>query len=50
MLIQISVYINKEQWEKLDKEPNKSQVVRDALDRHYAPRSPRQEGKGKDAD
>ncbi len=35
MQIQISVYINKEQADKLEKEENKSQVVRDALDMYY---------------
>ena len=35
MLVQISVYINVKQAQKLEKEGNKSKAVRDALDMYF---------------
>ena len=35
MLVQISVYITAEQWERLQKEDNKSEAVRQALELYW---------------
>jgi len=35
MQVQISVYVREDQWRKLQKEENKSEVVRKALDEYY---------------